>query len=78
MLIILARAADVTLKERGKLMLLVRETPLHVGYLRNRERLTEMRALIFPPVAAFYHRPQTIQDVVDQTSCSLPHMVRNI
>lgn len=64
---LLIRAGDVTLKERKGLALLVRETPLHLGHLRNMERLTEMGAIIFPPVPAFYHKPQTIGDIVDQT-----------
>ena len=64
---LLIRAGDVTLKERGELVLLVRETPLHIGHLRNMERLTEMGAIIFPPAPAFYHRPKTIQDIVDHT-----------
>jgi 4-hydroxy-3-polyprenylbenzoate decarboxylase len=64
---LIIRAGDVTLKERRKLVLLVREAPLHLGHLRNMERLTEMGAIVMPPVTAFYHRPRTIQDIVDYT-----------
>jgi 4-hydroxy-3-polyprenylbenzoate decarboxylase len=64
---LLLRAADVTLKERRRLVALVRETPLHRGHLQLMLRLTEMGAIIFPPLPAFYHRPQTVQDIVDHT-----------
>jgi len=64
---LLIRVGDVTLKERRQLLLLVRETPLHIGHLRNMERLCEMGAIIMPPVPAFYHKPQTIEDIVDHT-----------
>jgi polyprenyl P-hydroxybenzoate/phenylacrylic acid decarboxylase-like protein len=64
---LLIRVGDVTIKERRQLLLLVRETPLHIGHLRNMERLCEMGAIIMPPVPAFYHKPQTIQDIVDHT-----------
>ncbi len=64
---LLTRAADVTLKERGRLLLMVRETPLHLGHLRNMVSVTEMGAIVVPPLPAFYHRPKTIQDIVDHT-----------
>ena len=62
---LLTRAADVTLKERRPLVLMVRETPLHLGHLRTMTQLAEMGAVIAPPVPAFYNRPQTIEDLVD-------------
>jgi flavin prenyltransferase len=64
---LLARAADVVLKERRKLVLVVRETPLHLGHLRLMAQATEYGAVILPPMPAFYHQPQTIADLVDQT-----------
>ena len=64
---LLIRVGDVTIKERRQLLLLVRETPLHIGHLRNMEKLCEMGAIIMPPVPAFYYKPQTIQDIVDHT-----------
>jgi 4-hydroxy-3-polyprenylbenzoate decarboxylase len=64
---LLVRAADVALKERRPLLLAPRETPLHLGHLRSMVRLAEMGAIVAPPVPAFYHRPQTIDDIVDQT-----------
>ncbi len=64
---LLVRAADVTLKEHRRLVLLVRETPLHIGHLRLMTQATEMGAILFPPMPAFYHRPQTIDDIVNQT-----------
>ena len=64
---LLVRAADVTLKEKRKLVLLVRETPLHKGHLRLMTMAADMGAHILPPVPSFYHKPKTIQDIVDQT-----------
>jgi 4-hydroxy-3-polyprenylbenzoate decarboxylase len=64
---LLIRAADVTLKERRKLVLMVRETPLHLGHLRLMVQATEIGAVIVPPLPAFYHRPQTLDDVINQS-----------
>lgn len=64
---LVVRAADVTLKERRKLVLMVRETPLHKGHLELMARAADYGAVILPPMPAFYHHPQTIQDLVRQT-----------
>lgn len=64
---LLTRAADVTLKERRRLVLLVREFPLHGGHLKSMLAVTEMGGIVAPPVPAFYTRPQAIEDIVDQT-----------
>ena len=64
---LLSRAADVVLKERRRLVLLVRETPLHTGHLRTMTTLSEMGAVIAPPVPAFYAKPQTLEEMIDQT-----------
>ena len=64
---LLTRAADVTLKERRPLVLMVRETPFHLGHLRTMVRLAEMGATIAPPLPAFYARPQSIDDMIDQS-----------
>lgn len=64
---LLIRAADVTLKEKRKLILMVRETPLHVGHLKTMTALAEMGAIIAPPIPGFYNHPQTVMDVVDHS-----------
>jgi 4-hydroxy-3-polyprenylbenzoate decarboxylase len=64
---LVTRAADVTLKERRPLVLMVRETPLHVGHLRLMQQAAEAGATIMPPVPSFYHRPSSIGELVDQT-----------
>lgn len=64
---LITRAADVMLKERRRLILMVRETPLNLAHLRNMTSVTEMGAIVFPPVPAFYHRPQTVAEIVDHT-----------
>jgi 4-hydroxy-3-polyprenylbenzoate decarboxylase len=64
---LLVRAADVTLKERRKLVLLVREMPFHLGHLRNMVTLAEMGAIVAPPVPAFYTRPATVDDIVNHS-----------
>jgi 4-hydroxy-3-polyprenylbenzoate decarboxylase len=64
---LLIRAADVTLKEKRKLILMVRETPLHAGHLKTMAALAEMGAIIAPPIPGFYNHPQTVMDIVDHS-----------
>ncbi len=64
---LLTRAADVVLKERRRLVLMLRETPLHAGHIRAMQAVTEMGAIVAPPVPAFYARPKSIEEMVDQT-----------
>ena len=66
---LLTRAADVVLKERRRLVMMVREAPLHAGHIRNMLSCTEMGAVIHPPVPAFYTEPKTIEDIVDHSLC---------
>jgi 4-hydroxy-3-polyprenylbenzoate decarboxylase len=64
---LISRAADVILKERRTLIVAIRETPLHIGHLENLTKLSRIGAVIFPPVPAFYNRPASLQDIVDQS-----------
>jgi len=64
---LLLRAADVTLKDHRRLLLVVRETPVHLGHLRLMTQVAEMGGIIMPPVPAFYHHPKTIEDLIDHT-----------
>lgn len=64
---LMTRAADVVLKERRRLVLVVRESPLHLGHLRNMVALAEMGAILAPPVPAFYNNPQSVEEIVDNT-----------
>ena len=78
---LITRAADVHLKERRRLVLMVRETPLHVGHLRNMLLAAEAGAILLPPVPAFYHRPNRIDDIIDHSVgkaldlLSVPHQL---
>jgi 4-hydroxy-3-polyprenylbenzoate decarboxylase len=64
---LISRAADVILKERRTLIVAIRETPLHIGHLENLTKLARIGAVIFPPVPAFYNRPKSLQEIVDQS-----------
>ena len=64
---LLSRAADVTLKERRRLVLMVRETPFNLAHLRNMTAVTEMGGIVYPPLPAFYHHPQSVEELVNDT-----------
>jgi flavin prenyltransferase len=72
---LLSRAADVTLKERRRLVLMVRETPFNLAHLRNMTAVTEMGGIVFPPLPAFYHRPTSIDELVDDTVERVLHLL---
>ncbi|CAM4224047.1 UbiX family flavin prenyltransferase [Kerstersia similis] len=71
---LITRAADVTLKERRRLLLMVRETPFNLAHLRNMTAVTEMGGIVFPPLPAFYHRPASIEEMVDHTVARMLEM----
>jgi flavin prenyltransferase len=73
---LLVRAADVALKERRPLVVAPRETPLHLGHLKTMTRLAEIGAILAPPMPAFYHRPESVDDIVDQTVNRLLDLLR--
>lgn len=73
---LLIRAADVHLKERRPLVLLARETPLHLGHLRNMVAVTEMGAIVMPPVPAFYRRPTTVGEIIDHVAARAIDLLR--
>ena len=64
---LIARSADVALKERRRVVLLLRETPLHIGHIRTMAAVTEAGAIVYPPVPAFYARPKSLADMIDHT-----------
>lgn len=72
---LITRAADVTLKERRRLVMVVRETPFNLAHLRNMTAVTEMGGIVFPPLPAFYHRPKSIDEMVDHTVSRILEMV---
>ena len=72
---LITRAADVTLKERRRLVMVVRETPFNLAHLRNMTAVTEMGGIVFPPLPAFYHRPETIEEMVDHSVARILDLV---
>lgn len=72
---LITRAADVTLKERRRLVMAIRETPFNLAHLRNMTAITEMGGIIFPPLPAFYHLPQTIGEIIDHSVVRLLELV---
>lgn len=72
---LITRAADVTLKERRRLIMMVRETPFNLAHLRNMTAVTEMGGIIFPPLPAFYHHPKTLDEMVDHTVARVLEML---